>query len=256
MVRTYGFLRGLLDICEEGVMAFEPIFNDQTEISDLQCGYMNSVAEDLLETTADTWVGHSLRSKMEGEQGEAIFRRYLNVWNSGVSMEAERSYVIAGKVYWFRVRTFRIESALVTYFSDITLEKQVEEDKQNFLALKDSLVESSETPMWIKSPDGSYSFVNRAFHELLNLKSWEILGKKDQDLFVPEVADSFLEGDLQALSERKTLRFFQKFPVRGNLKSFITHKYPLYDRKGRALGVGGYSAEIKVDGSLSWPAGS
>ncbi|RZA09846.1 MAG: PAS domain S-box protein [Proteobacteria bacterium] len=91
-----------------------------------------------------------------------------------------------------------------------------------------------------------YLRFNRAGETLLGLKSAELIGRRDSDLFPPHQAAHFLATD-QAALQKGCISELEEEPVdtrhRGT-RLFHTKKIPIYDAQGEAIYILGISEDI------------
>lgn len=99
--------------------------------------------------------------------------------------------------------------------------------------------------VYFKDIKGRNIVVNKAFEELVGLKGAEIIGKTDKQLFPPELAMCCTKSDRAVFKKGKALRFDEGFTDReGKKRYFDTIKSPIYDDKGKLVGLMGVSREI------------
>jgi len=90
-----------------------------------------------------------------------------------------------------------------------------------------------------------FVLANPSFERLTGLSAAEIIGKTSHDLFPSFIADVHRANDLAVLADG-VARTSREFATRadGSLREFISHKFPLFDRCGRAYAVGGISTDV------------
>jgi PAS domain S-box-containing protein len=109
----------------------------------------------------------------------------------------------------------------------------------HFRALLDGIENVS---LFIKSPEGRLVFGNRSLLRRLGLRNEaELLGRSDWELLPPHLVEKYHQDDLEVIaSGREKLNLIEMFKTeQGLLQWFITHKYPIFDRKGRVIGIMG-----------------
>ena len=65
------------------------------------------------------------------------------------------------------------------------------------------ILETSQTPLFVKNREYRNVLVNNAFVELVGLEREEILGKNDFDLYSPEEAAGFIQTDEKVFQSRQ-----------------------------------------------------
>jgi AraC-like DNA-binding protein len=98
---------------------------------------------------------------------------------------------------------------------------------------------------------------NRQFYERFGFSSAEaLIGKSDYDLAPPGMADHFRKDDAEVM-ETKTakLNIIELFTTpAGTFDWYLTHKMPLLDRAGNAMGIMGTSQPYEHVSRISAPA--
>ena len=101
--------------------------------------------------------------------------------------------------------------------------------------------------VYFKDIQGRNMVVNKAFEEFVGLKSAEILGKTDDQIFPHDLAAQCLLSDQEVMKNRKSLYCEEEAISKdGKRTYFETIKSPLYDASGNVVGVVGVSRDITV----------
>ena len=93
-----------------------------------------------------------------------------------------------------------------------------------------------------KNLEGRFVFVNHNLIEFFKLNSGsDIIGKTDHELHSKELADAYVKDDLQVIRERNFISNKIELLENGNSTKewFSTTKGPLYNRKGKIVGIEG-----------------
>ncbi len=98
--------------------------------------------------------------------------------------------------------------------------------------------------VYIKDKDGQYRLINSRYEELFNIKSENIQGKTDYDIFPSEAADQFRKNDLRVLAEKTSHQLEEQVPQQDGIHTYLSVKFPLYDGSGETNGVCGISMDI------------
>lgn len=109
-----------------------------------------------------------------------------------------------------------------------------------------TILESVGSPIYIKDTEYRYTYVNRAVCDLLGKPVEEILGKRDTDLFEPEIAATFLKGDRKVIEEgaRITVEEVGTTDASASRRTFLSTKIPLTGADGRPYALCGISTDI------------
>jgi PAS domain S-box-containing protein len=108
-----------------------------------------------------------------------------------------------------------------------------------------SLVEYSQSLIFVKDTQGRYITVNRRVEELLCAGGREeLLGRTDAELFKPEEARRFLEGDRRVFESEATLETEETFLLPDGPRTYLVQKFPLKDAAGAIHAVCGIATDI------------
>ena len=112
--------------------------------------------------------------------------------------------------------------------------------------LLETLLAKSPDFVFFKDLDRRYVRVSRAFEDLLGRTENEILGKRDEDLFPPQVASEGAEDDRQVIDDGIPLvnRLEGAEDADGNMVWVLTTKTPWQDADGTVLGLFGIARDI------------
>jgi PAS domain S-box-containing protein len=91
---------------------------------------------------------------------------------------------------------------------------------------------------------GRYVFVNEGWEELFQMKSAEILGKTLTEVWPARDADRFKDMDQLVLAGDRAVQAVEKFPVGRGYGYFLTSRFPIMDREGRMVMLGGIGIDI------------
>jgi PAS domain S-box-containing protein len=90
---------------------------------------------------------------------------------------------------------------------DITDEKRLREELREKVVLLEGLLHTIPSPIFYKSPDGTYLECNRAFERMLGLPKDEIIGHTVYDVTTPERAKMFAQKDKEILSSGEVQQY-------------------------------------------------
>jgi two-component system, cell cycle sensor histidine kinase and response regulator CckA len=98
--------------------------------------------------------------------------------------------------------------------------------------------------IYLKDKLGRYTFVNRHFELLSGFSAEEVLGKTDHELFPESVATNSYNNDRKVLDSGTPLEIEEFGPVDGQLHTFISAKFPIYDADEDIAELCGISTDI------------
>lgn len=107
-------------------------------------------------------------------------------------------------------------------------------------ALYISLVEQLPQSIFRKDRAGVFTFANRRFCEQLGRNVTDVLGKKDADLFPPELAEKYRQDDLRIMESGKTWSDVERHHTQSGGELYVeVVKFPLYNASGQIAGIQG-----------------
>jgi PAS domain S-box-containing protein len=177
---------------------------------------------------------------------------------------------------WFEARCVAVERApdgtLVQYvgaMQDITERKRMEEamrEREEALArvnaelerrvaertaelhkkglLLGSVIDNLPAAFFVKDTEGRYLLANRQIAELLGMDRAEVIGKRDSDLFPPEVVSKWREHELRILSEGSRMEKELLVPTSEGLRTHLAVGFPVRDELGNIIALGGIGTDI------------
>ena len=79
---------------------------------------------------------------------------------------------------------------------------------------------------------------------MFGVNNEEVRGKTDYEIVSDEIADQFRKNDLKVLEEGKSLQAEEKVVHNGEVHTYLSVKFPVYDEAGVVNGVCGISTDI------------
>jgi PAS domain S-box-containing protein len=106
------------------------------------------------------------------------------------------------------------------------------------------MLDCSPSVIYTKDHEGRYRSINKEFEKLSGLKSEDVIGKTDFELFSPSVAENSTRNDKQVIQTGMPKEIEEYTPVAGKMRIFLSTKYPLLDETGKIYGICGVSTDI------------
>jgi two-component system, cell cycle sensor histidine kinase and response regulator CckA len=127
-------------------------------------------------------------------------------------------------------------------------EEQVEQVAERLHAVMDA----SPAIIYLKDLDGTLTLANRRFEELFDLPPGAAVGTANGTLLEPEAAAAVAANDAAVVACGAPMEFEERLPIgpAGELRIFLSLKFPLRDRAGRIYGVGGVSTDVTERAAL------
>jgi PAS domain S-box-containing protein len=105
------------------------------------------------------------------------------------------------------------------------------------------LIDHSPAAIYVKDREGRYSIVNTMFESAHGAPRSRILGRDDLEL-MPQHAEELMRNDRRVLASGDTLQFEESLLVHGELRTFVSLKFPLRSEDGSVHAVAGISTDI------------
>jgi len=203
--------------------------------------------------TRDQIIGHSVPEVF----GEKFFKKVIkpNAENcmSGHEVRYSRwfEFPVKGRrymdieysPYWGEDKTIK---GFIVNGRDITEYKQAEEALRENEAHLRTLIETVPDLVWLKDPDGVYISCNLKFERFFGAKEAIIKGKTDHDFVDKELADFFRKKDKAAMVAGIPIVNEEEvtYADDGHKELLETIKTPMFDSKGKLVGVLGVARDI------------
>ncbi|MCY1077591.1 ATP-binding protein [Archangium lansingense] len=109
-----------------------------------------------------------------------------------------------------------------------------------------AILDASPAVIYVKDVQGRYLLVNNAFEAFLRRNREDILGRTDEQLYIPELAAVFRRNDVEVLRRRVPMEMEELAPHVDGLHNYWSVKFPLLDTSGRPYALGGISTDITL----------
>ena len=134
---------------------------------------------------------------------------------------------------------------LIGAFLDITDRKQAEQALHENQMLLQGVLDYAPVLIYAKDTEGRLILANRQMDILLGQEKGAMLGKTDFDLHPPDIAAHNWEIDLKVQELQHPIEDEEyALGVEGELETYLTIKFPLFDDQDRVCGTCGISSNI------------
>jgi PAS domain S-box-containing protein len=107
-----------------------------------------------------------------------------------------------------------------------------------------AILDNTTAVIYAKDIQGRYLLVNRQFEELFHVRREQVVHKTDYDLFPAAMADAFRVNDQRVLETRAPLEVEEVAPRDGEVRTYLSIKFPLWGTAGTPCAVCGISTDI------------
>jgi PAS domain S-box-containing protein len=172
-----------------------------------------------------------------------LLERYNRVASSGIP-EVFETYVESLKM-WFAISLYSPQRGyFVAVFDVITARKLAEEKLNESRATLQSIIDNSNSLIYLVDAEGRFLMVNQPLQKLLTPSGEQMIGQT-RDAFLPkEVADLHRKNDLEVITSGKTLIFEEENIEPDGKHYYLTTKFPLFNNQNEIYAIGGLSTDI------------
>jgi len=161
---------------------------------------------------------------------------------------------------WLQVsaRPFKDERGVqqggVVVFRDVGEQKRAEAALRKTEARLQAFLDNTPAVIYLKDVQGRYLLTNNACLARMQRTNEEVLGFTDAELFSKDVAATLRVNDLAVLKAKTALEFEESSVGHGELRTYLSVKFPLCDSDGEPYALCGVSTDIterkRVEGEL------
>ncbi|MEQ9443294.1 MAG: ATP-binding protein [Cyclobacteriaceae bacterium] len=138
-------LEDLFETTEDGIIIFDPIYDEHQQVIDFEYHKINQAGLRLLHRTHNELIGNRLLLAFPGVGKSDLFQRYKRVIDTGTSFRTEFLYQDDGLDTWFSNTGHRVNQQLLVHFSDISGYKRLLEEKAKNEGLYRALIRALPT---------------------------------------------------------------------------------------------------------------
>jgi two-component system, NarL family, sensor kinase len=133
----------------------------------------------------------------------------------------------------FDLLLVKIAISILTVFFILRFYFKARRKSQHLLTeskqLLQSIIDNTSSVICIKDLSGRYLLTNTSFRQIFNITQEEINRKTDREILPAEVAETFRKADLEVVRTGKLMEFEEDILVNGDMRHYLTIKFPLFD---------------------------
>ncbi len=130
-------------------------------------------------------------------------------------------------------------------FEDITERKFVADRLNESQTLLSSVIESTHSHIFVFDSQYRFRLVNDAISAFFEIPKEKLLGKTVYDIFPKAIAESISVTNTHIMKTGESISIEETIANKsGKVSSFMTSKFPLRDKYGKIIGVGGVASDI------------
>ena len=196
-------------------------------------------------------VGKSVARFFASEDQDILHRHYQDVLKTGIPQTCELHLGKNGGGFsclFLKSHAVHDDTGHMTHwrtaFLDITERKVAEEELRKSEMRLQAILENSPGMVFLKDGEGRYLLVNRQFERAFHMSREQVVGKTDEDIFMPEQAAMFRANDLKVLQTGVALEFEEVSLHNDGPHTCLVSKFPLYVGYGKSAILCGITTDI------------
>ncbi len=135
-------------------------------------------------------------------------------------------------------------SELIAHVKALLRIRQAEQTANASEAKLQHILDHAPVLVHIKDCDGSYLLVNRLWEQRFHRTRCQVIGRSVSDIFPSDYAEVLRANDLKVLQADAPLEFEEMIPQEGEVRTYLSIKFPLHDAEGMPNAVCGIAADI------------
>ncbi len=133
---------------------------------------------------------------------------------------------------------------MILVFNDVTEQYHLREAAAKSKRDLDAILDNSPAVVYVKDLQGCFTFINRQFEKLFNIKCQHIIGKAPHDIFSKKIADQMQEDDQAVLATGLTIESERVTTFDDGQHTYTAIKFPLFDEENTIYAVCCISTDI------------
>jgi len=119
-------------------------------------------------------------------------------------------------------------------------EREVSESKRRLQAI----IDGTPVIIFVKDMQGRYLLVNKQLEALVKRDRRQMLGRRDSELFEPNIAAQFRSTDQAVMESGEPSETEETYTDEAGTRCYLTLKFPLTDSDGTMYGVCGFARDV------------
>jgi len=107
-----------------------------------------------------------------------------------------------------------------------------------------AILDNAPLVIYAKDTQGRYLFVNKQHENIFNINKGELEGKTDYACLPKEAVNIYVAHDRKVIETKKPMQFEETAMQAGELHTFVSTKFPLFDSTGSVYAVCGIATDI------------
>ena len=184
--------RGAAESALDAFFILDSVRDAAGGICDFRYRYLNANAERLISKPAGQAIGQLLCELIPTQRGDGHFEKYTKVVETGVPLDEEFSINAEGvSATWVHHQVVRLEDGIAVTTRDISARKAAEEELRSNRTFLQSLIDNLPVAIYVKDVRlehfGKMVVWNKGAELIGGIPAQQVLGRKDQDIFEPDI---------------------------------------------------------------------
>nr|WP_299032315.1 PAS domain S-box protein [uncultured Tenacibaculum sp.] len=128
--------------------------------------------------------------------------------------------------------------------TQLKAKKKSEEELLKSQKLLHSIIENTTNAISVKKINGEYMLVNKKYQSIFEAYDKDLIGKTDHDILPEELADKYLDADLEAMKLGREIQVEEVIKQSDGEHTYLSVKFPLFDINNRVYAIGSISTDI------------
>ncbi|TLX74888.1 response regulator [Labilibacter sediminis] len=111
-------------------------------------------------------------------------------------------------------------------------------------SLLDNIINNSNALIYLKDYNGRYTMINENWKSITGLKSAQVIGKNDLQIYDQEYAHDFMRNDRKVIETGLSFQKEEVIEIDGKMRTFLSNKFPIKDVDDNPMAVCSISTEI------------
>jgi two-component system, LuxR family, sensor kinase FixL len=130
------------------------------------------------------------------------------------------------------------------------LEREVQEHQQAIEDMRESerrlqdVLDHAMAAIYLRDTEGRYVIVNRYWQQLAGLRAEDVVGKTLEEIMSADTVEALQAHNRLVLESLQAMQFEESIRQADGIHTWVSVKFPQFDRDGRAVGVWGISTDI------------
>jgi len=127
---------------------------------------------------------------------------------------------------------------------NIKMQNNIIDELGNSQLFLQSILDEARLVIYVKDLEGRHAFVNKKFEIVTGISKKDAIGKTNEELFPPEVAEIFSKNDKVVMGTGKPLMVEEFVLSREGKRIFMTQKFAIRNTAGEVYALCGMSTDI------------